>query len=268
MEISVTSASLNKGKPASFKDIQYQFTRHIRDPELHPAPVDIEGRRMQIYRELLYNNVEDFIANTFPVLRKITPDLEWHAMLRDYFKNHKARTPLFPKMSQEFLQYLDNEREIGIDKYPFIKELAHYEWLELAISIDSRNIESDDVDINGDLLKGVPVLSPLAWPFVYQFPVHKISPDYLPQEPPPQASYLIVYRDREDDIGFQELNPVSARLVEYLQSDKASNGLRMLEEIAAEIKHPNPQVVIDGGLEILQSMRDKAIILGVRKIDQ
>ncbi|MBT7951312.1 MAG: DUF2063 domain-containing protein, partial [Gammaproteobacteria bacterium] len=151
------------------------------------------------------------------------------------------------------------------EDFPFTKELAHYEWLELAISIDTRDIDMQGIDAEGDLLEGVPVLSPLAWPFAYQYPVHKISPDYLPEEPPEQPSYLIVYRDRNDDVGFQELNPVSARLIEYLQSDKTSSGLLMLEEIAKEIQHPNPQTVIDGGLDILQTMRDKDILLGTQR---
>ncbi|RKZ79734.1 MAG: DUF2063 domain-containing protein, partial [Gammaproteobacteria bacterium] len=50
-------------KTPSFIDTQYQFAGHIRDPEHNPAPADIEQRRMAIYRELFYNNIEGFIAN-------------------------------------------------------------------------------------------------------------------------------------------------------------------------------------------------------------
>lgn len=258
--------SPNGVKQPGFRDIQYQFTRHIRDPEANAAPADIEDRRMQIYRELIYNNVEDFLANSFPVLRKITADQQWHALMRDYFSKHQARTPMFPKMSQEFLQYLDQERGVQAGDFPFMKELAHYEWLELAIFIDSRNIEMQGIIADGDLLAGIPVLSPLAWPFAYQYPVHKIAPDYLPAEAPAQASYLVVYRGRDDEVGFLELNPVSARLIEHLQVDKPHSGRQILQEIASELQHPDPQVVIASGLEILQSMRDKDIILGTQII--
>ncbi len=260
-------ASLSGAEQPDFKEIQYRFSRHIRDPEGCPAPADIEDRRMQIYRDLFYNNVEDFLATAFPVLREITPDQQWHAMMRDYYKTHLARTPLFPKMPQEFLQYLDQEREEQVGDFPFMKELAHYEWLELAVSIDSRDIDMQGIDPEGDLLAGIPVLSPLAWPFAYQYPVHKIAPDNLPREVPEQASYLVVYRDRNDDVGFLELNPVSARLMEYLQSEKPCSGLQILQGIAVELQHPEPQLVIDSGLEILQSMRAKDIILGTVEPD-
>ena len=114
---------------------QYAFAAHIRNPEKNPGPEGIEERRMKIYRELFYNNVEGFIANTYPVLRQITPDDCWHAMIRDYFAHHVAHTPLFPEMPREFLKYLEHERKPQPDDPPFMLELAHYEWVELALSL-------------------------------------------------------------------------------------------------------------------------------------
>jgi len=54
-----------------FQQEQYRFTAHIRDPEKNPAPDTIEDRRMAVYRDLFYNNVEGFLSRSFPVLRKI-----------------------------------------------------------------------------------------------------------------------------------------------------------------------------------------------------
>ncbi|MEK6596470.1 MAG: DNA-binding domain-containing protein, partial [Pseudomonadota bacterium] len=79
----------NTADRPGFVHQQYAFAAHIRNPEKNPRPEDIEERRMKIYRELFYNNVEDFMANTYPVLRQITPDDRWHAMMRDYFANHR-----------------------------------------------------------------------------------------------------------------------------------------------------------------------------------
>ena len=52
----------NSNKAENFKDVQYAFTRHMRDPESNPAPEGIEDRRIGVYRELVYNNIEGFIA--------------------------------------------------------------------------------------------------------------------------------------------------------------------------------------------------------------
>ena len=253
----------NKSKAEGFRRIQHVFTQHIRDPENNPAPEGIEDRRIGVYRELVYNNIEGFIANSFPVLRKITPDEQWHEMLRDYVCNHQAHTPLFPRMPLEFIQYLEDERHGHPEDPGFLLELAAYEWAEIAISLDTREIALDGIDVEGDLLAGVPVLNPLILPQTYQYPVHQISPDYLPDSPPEDPTYLLVYRRRDDEVGFLELNTVSARLVECIQDNNDKTGLQLLERIAEELKHPDPQVVINGGQEIMRDMHDKDILLGV-----
>jgi hypothetical protein len=243
--------------------VQYAFTRHMRDPENNPAPEGIEDRRIGVYRELVYNNIEGFIANSFPVLRKITEDEQWHEMLRDYVCNHQAHTPLFPRMPLEFIQYLEDERHGHPEDPDFILELAAYEWAETAISLDTREIELDGINVEGDLLAGIPVLNPIIMPLTYQYPVHQISPDYLPDAPPEIPTYLLVYRRKDDEVGFLELNTVSARLIECIQSNSDKTGLQLLEGIAEELDHPDPQVVIDGGHEIMRDMHSKDILLGV-----
>ena len=254
----------NNNKPENFKEVQSVFTQHMRDPENNPAPDGVEDRRIGVYRELVYNNIEGFIANSFPVLRKITADEQWHDMLRDYVGHHKAHTPLFPKMPLEFLQYLTHERGEHSEDPLFLLELAHYEWIETALSFDTREIDFSFVDQAGDLLDGVPVLSPLSIALAYTWPVHEISPTNLPDIPPNDKTYIVVYRNQEDDVGFMVLNTVSAKLTEYLQADENQTGREILMKIANELNHPNPETVIQGGLEIMQGFLEKDILLGVK----
>ncbi|MCZ6895444.1 MAG: putative DNA-binding domain-containing protein [Gammaproteobacteria bacterium] len=248
-----------------FFDLQYQFTAHMRDPERCPGPADVEDRRLGIYRELLYKNVEGFMSNAFPVLRSIIADEPWHAMIRDYFARHQARTALFPRMPQEFLQYLADERDDPLDP-PFMRELAHYEWLEVEVSLDTRELDDSQVEESADLLDGCPVPNFVVRPQVYAFPVHRISPDQQPQTPPEEPTYLVVFRDRRDDVSFMELNAVSARLLDLILSDRPQSSRAMLEMIAGELKRPDPAAVIEGGRSILQMFVDKDIVLGFRKL--
>ncbi len=146
---------------------------------------------MGIYRQLFYNNVQGLTAGSFPVLLELLSDNAWHRVMRDYFARHRARTPLFSQMPQEFLRYLETERDGCFGDLPFVRELAHYEWVKLALSIDTREMDTDRVDTGGDLLAGVPVVSPVAWPLVYRYPVHRIGPAFQPRDPPAQPSYLL-----------------------------------------------------------------------------
>jgi len=252
----------NANRPR-FQQVQYAFTAHVRDPQKHPRPADVESRRMQIYNELTYNNVEDFMASTYPVLRSILDDARWHALIRDYFANHHASTPLFHEMPREFLKYLEQEREPEQDDFPFLLELAHYEWAELALSVSDQQADMSTINASGDLLEGIPVLSPLAWPLSYRFPVHKISAEYLPTQPPEQPTYLVVYRDLQDDVSFLEMNPVTALLVQLINEETQRNGRQLLETIAGQLQHPNPEAVIQGGQQILNDLHTRDIILGI-----
>jgi hypothetical protein len=248
-----------------FQRVQAIFTRHVRDPEHAPAPADVEDRRMGIYRDLLYHNVEGFLADSFPVLRRITPDARWHALLREYFRSHRARTPYFPKMSGEFLRWLEQERGLRDGDPPFLLELVHYEWVETCLTFDARVPALDDVDPDGDLLAGVPVASPLALPLMYRFPVHRIAPDFLPVDPPAQPTWLVAYRDRTDRVRFLELNAVSARLVELVTRETGHNGRDLLRRIAAELRHPDPGLVEQAGAGVLADLRRRDVVLGTRR---
>lgn len=251
------------GEPTDFRVAQLAFAAHIRDPAHAPAPAGIEERRLAIYRELFFNNVSELMARSFPVLRKILAGEAWQALIRDWFVRHRARTPLFLELPREFLQYLEHEREPAAADPPWMKELAHYEWVELALSIDERKHETDDVDAAGDLLDGVAVVSPLAWPLVYHWPVHRIGPEYLPDALPDEPTRLVVVRGRDDRVGFLEINVVTARLIELL-SAAPRTGRDCLEQIAAELSHPRPDVVLEGGAGTLEELRRRDVLLGTR----
>lgn len=220
---------------------------------------------MAIYRELFYNNVEGFLSGTFPVLRSLYSDTHWHLLVRDYFSHHRAQTPLFLEIPREFLNWLENERTPRKDDMPFLHELAHYEWVELALSISEESTDAPEINPDGDLLKGIPVLSPLAWHLSYRFPVHQIGPDFMPQQPGEQPTTLVVYRDREDAVNFLEVNAVTKRLLELVSDNSSESGEQLLGRIATEMSHPQPEVVIAGGAEILAGLSAKDIVLGTRE---
>jgi len=246
----------------TFAEVQRRFTRHIRDHSC-PAPSDVEDRRMQIYRDLLYRNVEGLLAGGFPVLRKISSDEYWHSLVRGYFRDHASRTPLYPMLSREFLQYLQTDRERAPEDPPYLQELAHYEWVEQEASFDPREISLAGVDSDGDLIAGAPVLNPLARLLSYRYPVHRIRPDFLPQEPLASPLCLVVCRDRDDRVRFLELSIASARLLDLLRERPGATGRELLRTIADELGQGGDSgQLLRFGRELLQSLRERDVVLG------
>lgn len=260
MAISQNSAN----KPENLRSLQIAFAAHIRDPENQAAPKDVEDRRMDIYRQLFFNNINKFLASNFPVLRQLYDDDAWRQLARDFYTEHRCHTPLFPELPKEFLRYLQDQRKDKPGDPPFLLELAHYEWVELALSMDENELDDTVASPSGDLMQEVPVLSPLAWPLSYRYPVHEIRPGFEPEAPPDRATHILVYRNRADQVKFMLLNEVTRLLLNLLQENRGLTGLELLTEIAARIKHPNPSVVIDNGEKLLRDLRSKDIILGTR----
>lgn len=249
-------------KMADFKQHQQQFASHIRDPRNNPAPDGIEDRRMAIYRELFFNNVEGFLGNTFPVLKSIINEEQWLSMARDFFSTHSCDTPLFSEISQEFIAYLQNEREPQHWDPPFLLELAHYEWVEMAVAISDEDNKLPVADPNGDLLTGHPLLSPVMRNLSYQFPVHTISPENQPQEPPAEMTHLVVFRNRQDEVHFLEINAVTQQLIEILKQNPQVSGLDSVRMIAETLQHPDPDVITEAGKNLLYNLRHKDVIIG------
>lgn len=246
-----------------FRAVQLEFAAHLRHPILNPAPADVEPRRMRIYAELFYNNIERFLANSFPVLRSVLGDARWHARVRDFIHRHASTSPFFQEIPQEFLEFLA-DRGAALHDPPFLLELAHYEWVELALDLDEDDVPELNIDREGDLLVGRPVVSPLAWSLCYRFPVHRIGPALQPTEAPPEPTFLVVYRNREDRVGFLESNRATARLLEILNGNDALTGAVALASIADELPMVERQTVLAGGRQTLERLRDCDIILGTR----
>ncbi len=247
----------------AFKQAQYDFAAHIRDPDNVTGPEGIEDRRMAIYRDLFYNNVEGFISSGFPVLRTLYNGQDWHELIRDYFSRHHAHTPHFPEMAEEFVDYLQNEFQPRECDPAFILELAHYEWMETALLLSRDEISDVAFNADGDLATGQVVVSPLAWLLAYEWPVHQISDENWPDKKPDQATWIVIYRDSNDEVGFMQVNPVTARLIQLLDDeDSHLTGQQALEQIAHEIGHEQPEVIVQGGLDTLRQLRKRDIVLG------
>ncbi len=241
-----------------FQNIQLTLTKYLRNPDLNKPPEDVESRRVGIYRDLVYNNIEGFIASGFPVLREILTDSHWHAMIRDFVDRHESQSPYFLEISQEFLSYLQTERKPQNDDPLFVLELAHYEWVELALDV-APIVLAPEVDPTSDVLTSKIVVSPLVWSLSYRFPVHLIGPDYQPREPLDEPTFLLVFRNRQDSVEFIHSNSVTVRLLKILQEGTLT-GREALLELAREMQHADSEALVVMGAVLLQDLRDQDVL--------
>ena len=111
--------------------VQYEFTAHLRDPAGAPAPAGIEDRRLAVYRELVFTNMESFISSNCPVIRSLCDDARGDTLAREFLRDHRCHTPLFPEFAREFLRYILARREQGRDDLEELVEDARHSGAEV-----------------------------------------------------------------------------------------------------------------------------------------
>ena len=243
-----------------FKAKQAEFAAYIRNPSVHPKPQEVPDVRMQAYRELFFNNIDSFLSSNFPVIHTLLDKSQWLELVQDFYSNHTCHTPYFSEIAEEFIEFLAHERDNSED-WPFLLELAHYEWVEMALSIAQDTVAENSQDFINTLENQALAVSPLAWPLIYRYPVEQISPQFLPSEIPSQPTCLLVYRDICDDVQFMKLSPLSFRLLQILQDQPGLNFSKAIRPLIQEYNPPDEAVFTVNALHILSDLAHKNIII-------
>jgi uncharacterized protein len=241
---------------------QQALAAHIRDPLHVPPPPGMDPRAVRVYRELFRNNIDGMLGNAFPVIQGLLAGARWHELVGGFLRDHDSRTPLFTELPQEFLRYLQSRMDVGDP--PWLAELAHYEWVELALQISEACVPAEGIDADGDLLAGVPVVSPLAWPLAYAWPVHRLGPQHLPIDPPALPTLLLLRRESGGEVSFHELSPLAFRLLQRIETEPHLTGAAQLQALAAEAAADDIAPFLRAGEAMLQHFRADGTLLGTR----
>jgi uncharacterized protein len=240
----------------------HSLAHWIRDPQANPPPPGIEPRRLKIYRDLFRGNLEGLLSAQFPVIRGLRGPEFWAGLVDGFLREHRAQTPLFPEIGREFIAYLQQREQDELGDPPFLPELAHYEWAELGIALDPADLAAIEADPEGDLMAQVPVLSPLAWPLAYVWPVDRIRPDYQPDAPPPAPSLFLLQRRGDHSVAFARLDPLGFALLQHLREAPAP-GLELVRRLAP-LAGAEPEALLAPARAMLVGLRERAVILGTR----
>jgi hypothetical protein len=241
-----------------FQQFQHDFGHHLRDPHHAPRPADVGARPAGVYAELLFNNLRGFLDACYPVTRATLGPQRWQRLMRAFFREARCQSPWFREIPKAFLDWLNARDRRRLP--PWLGELAHYEWVELAL--DVMDAEPPAHCPEGDLLTGSPVLAPALMNLHYAWPVQAIGPACRPRKPRP--THLLVFRHADDRVRFVALNSVSARLVALL-AEGGCTGQAACQQIAEALAHPDPAAVIAHGADLLNQLRAEGAILGTRQ---
>jgi len=240
----------------AFQKYQLEFTAHIRNPAANKKPAKVKDSRMAVYREIVFNNIFGSVSTCFPVCKSILGALAWKKLVREFFAQHQATTPIFREIPQQFLQFLKTTKNLP----DYFEQLAHYEWVELAVA--SQPTAPIKLSKKWDLLKETPILAPAHMLLEYDFAVHKISKKRLPESI--ESAHLLVFRKAENVVKFIELNSMTFELLSLID-ENSMTGEQALVRLAEAIKHPDTNAMIQFGEKILADLANQGAIVGSMK---
>ena len=226
---------------------QHAFIQHIKNPQAHPFDGGIEERRLKIYRDLFFNNILGFLSSGFPVLESLYSEQQWQVLARKFFIEHTCRSPYFIDISKEFVEYLSSEYALTDSDPAFMIELAHYEWLELDISVRQSSQINKVWDGHSQITQVQ--MSDLASLVSYRYPVHQVRSDFQPTEAI-DVVYLVIYRDTTDDVNFTLVNAVSAHLLNII----TQQGMVSIDSLGKTMIAAMPQLDVQQITESLQQV--------------
>lgn len=239
---------------------QNTLGRYLRDPDNCAPPAGMDVARAQVYRELIFNNLSMLLSGTFPVLIKILGDEHWRSLVRIFLRDYRAHTPKFGEIAREFVEFLAaGPQALSEGAWPpFMVELAHYEWIEMALQqSDAEPLPVSDVAL---ILERPLHVSPLAWPLAYGWPVQSVGPDYRPDVMPAQPTLLLVRRVEDWSVKFSELSPLAWRLLQRIVAFPRLNGREQLEGLAVEAGTAGSQDFMDNGAALLRQMHGEGVV--------
>lgn len=253
-----------KNIPA-FMQAQRSFARYLRDPLHEPLPSGLCGERLEVYRRAVRHNIERFMVDNFPRVHATLAPEEWEEVISSYLRRHPAITAAFSRLPGEFLSFLASSHAPP-SLPPQVYQLAHFEWLENSVACDERIVPAHGFDPAGDLLETPLVINPVHEMVSYDYPVHATTPDVMPATTPARETHLVVFRDAAHQLQVLELNPVTRMLFDRLRGAEELPARVVLAGIATSLRHPSYDVVLRGGLDILERMRRRGLVLGTRVI--
>ncbi len=238
--------------------LQRQFAALVRSGVGPAEQVGVEARRLRVYRELVERNLQGFLDSGFPVLRRALSGAEWAHWGRRFRIEHRCHTPCFHEISAEFVAFLQGLAPAAAPPPAWVQELAHYEWIELELDLANEELPAKGGSMPPDWKQDVPVLSPLARLLRYRHPVHRIGGEGLDPEVP-SATFLVAWRDREYQVRFMEVNPLSMAVLERCRPGD-STGATVLAQLARDAQM-EPAQLMPFGQQLLSDLEAKAVLL-------
>ncbi|MCH2223157.1 MAG: putative DNA-binding domain-containing protein [Crocinitomicaceae bacterium] len=226
---------------------QKQFARNIRRKTPDSSAV---------YQKMVRDNIQDNLINVYPILSHLLGVKNWNNLVDNFIEKHSCQSLVFWQFPGELYDYLVTG-ELALKKeYPFILDLALYEWsiVDLYFRKDHPAISSA---FDGTL-KTTPVFSKEFEIFHFNYPVFDKNWKNITNK---GNYFLMIYRNQTSfEVELQQLSPLLFTILSNLQNPDIQSIEELLDLITSETNFKiNEQQKVDL-LMFLKDLYSKKLI--------
>lgn len=193
------------------------------------APADIDRRGVELYSTLLQYGHQDVMRSIYPFCAKIIGS-KWEDVVSDYIETYPPQHYNLNRMASRFPRYLSENGAKWTAKYPFIVELADYEWLEMELLEQDTKIQvSPSISFSKpeEFESHGPLINPVLAIRKYNYPIptlaERLQATHSRRKTVAQArTHVVVYRHPEHFCKFLEIGETTSKVIETAREKKQS----------------------------------------------
>ncbi|MCA9805777.1 MAG: putative DNA-binding domain-containing protein [Cyanobacteria bacterium HKST-UBA02] len=230
--------------------------------------IDPDG--VSLYSSLIRLGQKDLMLSIYPGCARVI-GRGFEELIYQYMETYPAEHFNFNRAANRFSIFLKEHCPRLLEKFPFLPELADYEWIELEVlehPADQRCVTSKiALSSPEDFSKQAPRVNPTLILRSYQYPIDKIV-DWLrddvrlPRRIKKAEVCLAVYRSAQTNSArFLALSPVAARLIETA-SESPTSFAELVSIAVSENPEADPQTTVLEFLELIEKLENLELLSG------
>lgn len=237
------------------EEIQDDLALYCRQHEVSSIP-GVQEDRLDHYRRLIYNIMEDALASAYPICRSILVDSQWYGLVDDFVRNHGCKHPQLFRMPEELIEFARANDYAEKLQIPYLLDLLLFEWIE--IEVHTMPDQEVELNSNADLWSSGIVFSPYIKLIQLDYPVHLLK-NQVDSFRRGEYFYL-VYREGSGTVQYLTINHFSFKMLHSLMSSSVSLEI-LLENIRDSYDKDVYAEVKKQSLDFLNKLKTLRIIL-------
>ncbi len=233
--------------------------------------LDFKKSELNIYENLLWHGYLDLMCNIYPYCKILLAE-KFNSICANFLRTQPPKDYHFNQIANGFSDYLA-QYELELSQiYPYLSQLAKYEWTELECIEDKANTTNfTEQNINATLINYKLYLNPTLRLLNFDYPILRIAQKIKNKTSKsfrfkPKKTFLIAFRDAENyNCKFAEITQFGFNILKSIQDFNVT--YQGLAHKAVSLNSNQPDKAIFEALTIMEKLFDIGAVLNKLELD-